>query len=93
MSGAVDVRRLQLEDVLHALQGRERVEVGPQALEHGAPALGALVDEPEAELVVARGLDEQHAGAWVLGLVPRRLREELVRQGHSLLIDHVDPRR
>ena len=46
-------------------------------------------DQPEAELLVGHGVDQQHAGARVLGQVPSRLREELVGERDALVVDEV----
>ena len=72
------------------LERRQGVDVGPQPLEHRASPLGALVDQPQAELLVGPRVDQQHAGPRVLGQVPGRLGEELVREGHPLVVDEVD---
>ena len=57
-----DVGGAQPEHVLHAREGGDRVDVGPQLLEQVTAPLGALVDEREPELVVGERLDEQQAG-------------------------------
>ena len=56
---AVDVGGAQPEDVLHALQRGQCVDVLAQALEDRAAPFGALVHQRQAELVVRRRVDER----------------------------------
>ena len=88
----VDVGGPELEDLHHPAEGGEGVDVAAQPLEHRPAPLGALVHDGQPVLVVGHRIHQQHARPRVLGQVLHGLREELVRQRDSLVVDPVHPR-
>ena len=85
-------RAAQLEDVLHAGERSDRVDVTPEPFEQRAPPLRPLVREEQPVAVVTQRVDDDDGRPRVLGEVARRLREELVRQRDVLVVDHVHAR-
>ena len=86
------VRRLELEDTLHLVEGSRLVDVFAQPVEDRSPAHSALEHHRQPVLVVRRWVDKHHRRRGVLGQVPRRLREELIGERDVLVVDISDAR-
>lgn len=82
----------QLEHPVQAHVLGKLIDIVAQPFEHRAATLGALVDELQVELLVGHRVDEQQAGQRIDREVAGRLRHELVRDRHPVLVDLVHPR-
>ncbi len=89
---SVDVGGPELEHLHHPAEGGERLHVAAEPLEDRSAPLRSLVHDRQPVLVVGHRIHQEHARPRVLREVLHGLREELVRQRHSLVVHPVHPR-